>query len=378
MIQPTYIKKFNGFVLIGLIGIASVVALNQTMNSEISSRKLMDHCPKGKRVCIFIHGAREDKDESTQTSHSSYWGSKVIEDEHTPCCSSRFFLRIKSTRSWTDEENQQKVCNESLKLCGTPGSKTINDCVFITHSMGALVLSGALSNGFCSFGNNVGFASSQAPMEGAKIAEFFAGGCHRSLKIGERLKKIRKKAKKVVNKGGKTLKKGIERGKKIGGKILKRGKEIAGKVKDKIRQWTICKLLKPYIYSLSPSRLKDNNDGWATKYKKAQEVYQTHVTASLCGTSTVGIFKKESVVAIALKWLSFFANFLDGSVVTDGLVELSSCKGLIDDKNWGTSPDHLFYIAKINHFDGNFDRSDDKEDKEKQPLEWINNAIKWG
>ena len=63
------------------------------------------------------------------------------------------------------------------------------------------------------------------------------------------------------------------------------------------------------------------------------------------------------------------------SGLSDGMVDLFSCKNVVNYKVWGKDPSFDFYESKLNHDDGRFIHGDNPNDRELQPLTWLRNVM---
>lgn len=103
---------------------------------------------ESKYTCIFLHGVGISESEAGEPMDQwpDYWG--YIHD-YTPQCKVRKFIRVNSlTRGWDDKDLQQSFCNLAL-FDQAPGDKVIKNKILFVHSMGNLILAGAIKNGFC-------------------------------------------------------------------------------------------------------------------------------------------------------------------------------------------------------------------------------------
>lgn len=101
-----------------------------------------------KKTCIFLHGVGNEEEIAGPPTHeyTDYWGNV---HEYTPQCSERWFIREETKlRGWDDKELQIAYCNLAL-INQTEEDNVIRDKVLFVHSMGNLILAGAILNGFC-------------------------------------------------------------------------------------------------------------------------------------------------------------------------------------------------------------------------------------
>jgi len=100
---------------------------------------------KYQKKCVFLHGAGETHPANTPTSDSyeSYWG-KV--KQYLPQCNETVFIKEDTVnRGWKDTGVQRRYCDVASGYTGT-----ISNVIIFAHSMGNLILAGAIENGACS------------------------------------------------------------------------------------------------------------------------------------------------------------------------------------------------------------------------------------
>ncbi|KUF98482.1 hypothetical protein AM588_10011652 [Phytophthora nicotianae] len=130
-------------------------------------------CQSARRPCIFFHSSEQ----STLQTKSSYFGDL---SKNAPCCSSIKYAQLNTvSSSWTDATLQQKVCNFAISVSSTSSSssKTIADTIIVTHSMGGLMMAGALANGRCKFASSTTWVSLSAPMTGSMGSDYLQNAC---------------------------------------------------------------------------------------------------------------------------------------------------------------------------------------------------------
>lgn len=72
---------------------------------------------------------------------------------------------------------QRKVCDRALAVSNTSSDFLINDTILVTHSMGGLMLAGALANGLCALSPSSTWISAAAPMRGSMGSDFAQDTC---------------------------------------------------------------------------------------------------------------------------------------------------------------------------------------------------------
>ncbi|RAW20658.1 hypothetical protein PC110_g22899, partial [Phytophthora cactorum] len=134
-------------------------------------------CQSTPRPCIFFHGLGSDTEETTLQTTSDYFGDL---SDSAPCCTSIKYAVLNTVDyAWTDATLQQKVCNFAISMSSTSSasSKTIADTIVVTHSMGGLMMAGALANSRCSLASSSTWVSLSAPMTGSMGADYLQNAC---------------------------------------------------------------------------------------------------------------------------------------------------------------------------------------------------------
>jgi hypothetical protein len=138
--------------------------------------------------CIFFHGSGEVVTGEPIPEHPEYWG-KI--HEFTPHCKTRQFIREETKiRGWDSADIQRKYCLAALK--GQENKFFIQNKIIYTHSMGALILSGAIKNRICEIDSKTTtWYTMASSFEGTKIIPFVKDICEeRNTGILPSLKKI--------------------------------------------------------------------------------------------------------------------------------------------------------------------------------------------
>ncbi|RQM12516.1 hypothetical protein DD237_007798 [Peronospora effusa] len=105
-------------------------------------------CMSTPRPCLFIHGLGINYTKANlHDSFSSYWGDV---SDHAPCCTEFKYMIWNSVETgWNNEKQQQIMCDLATSLTESSSRTDIADTIIVTHSMGGLLLAGALANGKC-------------------------------------------------------------------------------------------------------------------------------------------------------------------------------------------------------------------------------------
>ncbi|CAI5746881.1 unnamed protein product [Peronospora destructor] len=275
------------------------------------------------RPCILFHGLgnRREKDELQDTP-------ELIPDKlgdirgHAPFCSSiKYAIINTSDAGWRSDRLQQKYCDHALSMSNTSdeATGTIKDTIIVTHSMGGLVMAGALANGRCKLSPTTSWVSLSPPMAGSMASDYLANACDTKVKIAVKLL------------------------------------EVANEC------------------PITPGRMSTFRQGekhmnllfdWA--YVAAQKAHRHNVTAVICSDSFLGIFSKYQQALILTGTM-----LPHKSKKNDGLVEFESCLGGLDESKFGRSYMDTFYRAELNHADTAFLSGDGFFRDSQKPLKWF-------
>lgn len=268
----------------------------------------------GNYTCIFLHGVGHEKTEETLNEYPSYWGQVHL---FTPQCSVRKFIRQESTqRGWDNIDLQKSFCE--LALYGQDkGDKIIKNKLLFVHSMGNMVLSGAIKNGFCDLDpKTTSWYNIMGPLEGSKAAKWLDTICKESGRLNWPYKYI-------AEQGG----------------YCEPGKNVPYKA----------------YQSLDP-----NYPGIVDIVKIAKQ----RVKGALCGSSSYGL---QTRYGIGLYMLSLMVGFGEDS---DGMVGFSSCNlGLKD--QFQKDYQNNYYLANLNHADGTSRNGNGWWGVDRKPLDWF-------
>ncbi|GMF20902.1 unnamed protein product [Phytophthora lilii] len=276
-------------------------------------------CKSKPRPCVFIHGqGLQPEMEENQDSFPHYWGNLT---NHAPCCSSMKYARLDTiTNSWTDDTQQEKVCNRALAVSSTSSMSTIADTIIVTHSMGNLMLAGALANGKCKLDASSTWVGLAGPMKGSMASDFVQDSC-----------------------AGKT------------NAVLEKFGEITGKCPPK-----------GAIKSLAYEGESYSSTKLDAAYLAAQNAYKENVYALMCGEGYSGVLSKYQA-----KFWVLGGMIPHKSELNDGMVEFQSCAVGFPESKFGDTYRDRFYRTKLNHFDMEFLAGDSLLNEAKMPVKWF-------
>ncbi|KUF81980.1 hypothetical protein AM587_10004162 [Phytophthora nicotianae] len=276
-------------------------------------------CKSTPRPCIFIHGLGVKAESPVLEDSLPYWG-KIIQD-HAPCCTSIKFAHLNTVNyTWLNGTQQQQVCDRALAVSNSSTKHVIKDTIVVTHSMGALMLAGAIASGRCKLDPSSTWVSTAAPMLGSMAPDYAQEVCAGDTNL------------------------------------------IAEKLAQFKDQCPVQKATKSLAYfngSYSSPRLNK-------AYKVVQEVYRTNVSAVMCSESYSGILSSYQ----ASFWI-LGEMIPHKSKKNDGTVEFHSCSKGLDLAKFGDTYKSRFYRTKLNHYDMQFRAGDAFWNKAKMPVKWF-------
>ncbi|CEG39844.1 GPI inositol-deacylase PGAP1-like [Plasmopara halstedii] len=278
-------------------------------------------CHSIPRPCIFFHGLGNEMDEPGVQNSSRHFGSDVIK-RHAPCCTTIKYASLNTVDyGWTSLNLQSKACDRALSMSKTSSKRRrqIQDTIIVTHSMGGLMIAGALANGVCHLDSSSTWISLSPPMKGSMSSDYLIDFCH--------------------------------------GKVHNFMSRILLKGKCPIPESTISVA---YQYGEHSNYMLD------AAYSAAQQVYQQHVYAAMCSSSSVGNISKYQA-----KYIMGGRIFPHKSSKNDGLVEFDSCAGGISPQRFGKTPDSRFYKCELNHADTAFKTGNGIFKSTVLPLTWF-------
>ncbi|KAF4320652.1 hypothetical protein G195_006126 [Phytophthora kernoviae 00238/432] len=276
-------------------------------------------CSSTPRSCIFFRGMGSTTEETTLQTTSDYWGDI---EEHAPCCSSFSYAILNTVEyAWTDATQQQKVCDFALSVSSSSSSASgvIADTIIITHSMGGLMMAGALANAKCSLATSTSWVSMSAPMGGSMSSDYQQNTCS-------------------------------------GSNVLL---QAVANLLGRCPATTASKSLAYEGGSFSSSALN-------TAYEKAKKAYRSYVTAAVCSDNYSGLLSTDQLI-----YKLAGALIPHKSSENDGIVEYQSCAGGLLTSAFGDSYDDTFYVTGLNHADTTFRHGDALIVNSQKPVKWF-------
>ncbi|GMF60690.1 unnamed protein product [Phytophthora fragariaefolia] len=276
-------------------------------------------CKSTRRPCLFIHGMGIDKEEPTNVdSFGYYWGNLT---DHAPCCSSIKYTVLNTiNNSWMSDTQQQKVCDRALDVSGTSVNSTIRDTILVTHSMGNLMLAGAIASQKCTLDSSSTWVGLAGPMKGSMGSDFVQASC-----------------------AGET------------NGLLEQVADITGKCPPTTA-----------LVSLAYQGERFSSSKHDAAYTAAQKAYTANVYALMCSAGYSGLVSKYQAAFWALG-----ATVPHKSGDNDGMVEFLSCAAGIPESQFGDTWRSRFYKTKLNHYDSEFLYGDGLLSEAKKPVKWF-------
>ncbi|GMF29925.1 unnamed protein product [Phytophthora lilii] len=314
VVSPTFIA---GFVEWGCISSDARRRLKAQAGVTISSSSCS--CGSTPRPCIFFRGMGSTTEYTTLQTTSDYWGDI---EKHAPCCSSFSYAILNTVDfAWTDADQQEKVCNFALPVSSSSSksARVVADTMVVTHSMGGLLVAGALANGACTFASSTTWVSMSPIVGGSMSSDYQQSACSGS-------------------------------------------NALLGAIATLIGRCPATTASKSFAYE---------GESYSTvsldkAYEAAQEAYRSNVDAAIRSDNYSGLLSTDQLV-----------YKLAGSVIphksseNDGIVEYQSCAGGIATSKFGTSYQDAFYLTGLNHADTTFRHGDALIVNSQKPVKWF-------
>ncbi|CEG41712.1 uncharacterized protein PHALS_12043 [Plasmopara halstedii] len=279
-------------------------------------------CKGVRRACVFVAGLASFDDYGL-TAHDpeNYFGSEI--GDHSPCCTSRQYITLATKlNSWNDMVFQQRLIDLLVQVSNTSDAATgtIRDTIFVGHSMGNLILAGAIARGLAIFDQSSAWVAASAPMEGSMGSNYIQEWCNGDYNA-------------VVD------------------KII----DLLGNCPTNAGELSLA-------YKGSNLSSQALNDA----YIAAQNAYATNVTAVMCSNSYLGLVTvKSAIYALAGQLLPHHSS------ENDGIVEYSSCAMGLPLDSFDKTYESMRYRTGLNHVDTSFRNGDGVFGDKKKPLKWF-------
>jgi cell division septation protein DedD len=199
-----------------------------------------------------------------------------------------------------------------------PSVPSIKDTIIVAHSMGNLMLAGAIANGYCTIDTSSSWLAISAPMKGSMASDYLQSSCS-------------------------------------SGSVVKA-------VADLISSCPPNTSIKSLAYQGGSYASATLN----AAYTAAQSIYQKYVTGALCSDSYEGLISTDQI-----------AFQLAGSIIphksseNDGMVEFQSCSAGLQQSWFSGSYIERYYLTSLNHRDTAMRHGDATWDESKMPTKWL-------
>jgi hypothetical protein len=282
------------------------------------------HASNATYRCVFVHGVGTHQTKPSSVNDTRrYWGGVERIAEHTPYCSSRYFLHQDTTiRGWDDSDLVKATCDLAVGEGSSNG--TIHKTVVITHSMGNLIFAEALRSQTCSLdAASSKWISIEAPWRGSKAVKWV-------------------------------------------------GKICSNKTSNKLLEYFATKF--GYCNPAKPGEVFPGFQTLMPEYPGLKDLAafaKTKVHRAMCGTSPHGLRSKYSLALEAL------ASEVKYGMLNDGMVAVDSC--VLPDVEYDRHYRAPFYLAHVNHADGTCrtrTKNAAAQPPDRLPCEWLASALK--
>jgi hypothetical protein len=280
-------------------------------------------CKDGmKKVCLFVHGLGFDDERPPQDEYSSYWGDI---QKYATCCSNVKFMYMDTVNNaWHEGKLSKQVCDAAVEFSGSKDPMNLENIALIGHSMGNLIISAGVIHNQCKIGTHSKWIALQGPIVGTMLATEAMDLCRDDPGFLDNPALV----------------------------VLKSIK--------------ICPL-KESARSLAFIQSNGSTPELNEKYAIATQLFQQHVSSSMCGASPLGLISRDSAKYVILDLIA--PHTTDQN---DGAVDFNSCRGGIDESRYSSSwRDTNFYKANINHGDGSFRNGDGLWGDARKPTKWF-------
>lgn len=257
-----------------------------------------------KKDCFFMHGVGVESQGDpyvVASSHANYWGN--IQSKTPQCKSHNFIIMDTINFGWDNKVLHDNVCD----ILGD-GDKRIRNKVIFSHSMGNLIVGGALFRNVCSLDKDSSrWYTIQAPWRGSKAADVLSKFCSGSFSSG----------------------------------FLNFVSHHARNLLVSLNYCTTSRKSTMAFESLKTNYVSTRNITFQDVVNTAKRL--SH--GAMCGDSAGGLWKNW-LTSIALK-------FVQGAVKlpkpNDGVVSGDSCR---IGSNYGGSIENNYYSTRANHLEG--------------------------
>ncbi|KAG4059740.1 hypothetical protein PC123_g5359 [Phytophthora cactorum] len=305
------------------LGVSSNLRTTTVLRNLESSDSSCE-CKLAPRPCVFFHGiGNKNEMAELQDIPKNTSGRMGNMNAHAPCCSTVKYAVLNTVDyGWTDDTLQQKFCDHALSMSDSSDviAHSIRDTVVVTHSMGGLVMAGAVATGKCRFDVSSAWVSISAPMMGSMAADYIEDFCNDEID------------------------------------------DIKTELFDLLGYCPVPVARKSITYQNEKHSSPELN----AAYTAAQKAYGANVYASMCSNYYDGVVSQYQVQSV-----------IAGKIIphksrkNDGLVEFQSCAAGLSESLFGDSYEYRFYAPRLNHADTAFLTHDGLFKDSQKPFKWF-------
>eukprot|EP00455_Lapot_gusevi_P043105 TRINITY_DN51_c0_g1_i1.p1 TRINITY_DN51_c0_g1~~TRINITY_DN51_c0_g1_i1.p1 ORF type:complete len:291 (+),score=79.44 TRINITY_DN51_c0_g1_i1:106-978(+) len=269
------------------------------------------------RTCVFLHGCGLDQDAPPTSTFPDYWGNV-----HTfvPQCNVTIFNHHDTVLNpWYDDNLMRGYCQVAT---GSADNKWIQDTIVFTHSMGNLILAGAIASGYCDFDLSSSWYQVTGPMHGSRAADMVDHLCADPSIFDAPVRAIAKDMNYCRSDGS---------------------------------------------LSANPSYVSMQTNNTQLIQLDVANVMAQRVKGSMCGSSAFGLMSSYSLELYSLSEVVGYPE------PNDGMVGWSSCA--VPGATYSATFQADFYQASINHADATCRNGDGDYGDDRKPCSWFSGRL---
>lgn len=277
------------------------------------------------KICIFVHGAGPDTDETVASSYPEFWGNAYQLSEASRCSQALYIKRNMVDYGWDDLAMQDYFCSIATAYDSHSDTYNIHSKIIFSHGMGTLLVGAALAANKCHMKGSSKWYAIASPLGGTPGADYLNSLCtNYNTYIDQMNAEFH----------------------------LCSGSGSSRTLNDAYQS-----LMTTYV---------PNGITFADVTAKVQ----AEVDGAMCGTSAWGLDNSQSY---SLDSLSDEANLASNN---DGFVEWSPCstgpttRATALGESWHTHYSYAFYKPSVNHLDLTC-RNGDGVYNYRKPCKWI-------
>lgn len=125
-------------------------------------------------TCVFLHGVGQDSTEPSSDTFTDYWGDV---NKYTKHCGKHIFVKQDTRRRGWDNISLQEAYCDAMLTGNAPGDRVVRNKILYVHSMGNLIVAGALRNNICQLDESSRWYDVMGPLLGSRAAELIEEVC---------------------------------------------------------------------------------------------------------------------------------------------------------------------------------------------------------